>query len=48
MQFAAGTMNGDSSKFCRASGSLDEVNLQSLGRSEKARGESKHLVTFLE
>lgn len=48
MQFAAGTMNGDISKFYRASGSLDEVSLQSLGRAETARGERKHLVTFLE
>jgi len=48
IQFAAGTMNGDTSKFYSASGSLDEVSLQSMGRSEAARGERKPLDTFLE
>lgn len=39
---------GSISHLYRAPGSLDEVNLQHLDRSERVRGERKHLVTFWE
>lgn len=47
LQLAQGT-EGNISNLYRALGSLDEVNLQQLDRSERVRGERKHLVTFWE
>lgn len=47
LHLAQGT-EGSISHLYRAPGSLDEVNLQHLDRSERVRGERKHLVTFRE